>query len=64
MRHANCKQRAGFFSWRTLAIILAGGFIAQQIIFAITVDVLTDRLDEIRSIAEQQAGWVWFDLRD
>ena len=64
MRHANCKQRAGLFSWRTLAIIMVGGFAAQLITFALTVDTLTDRLDEIRSIAEMQGGWVYFDLSE
>lgn len=64
MRHANCKQRSGPFSWRTLAIILGGGFVAQLVVFGMTVDVLSARLSEIESIAAMQGGWVWFDLSE
>ena len=43
---------------------MVGGFIAQQIIFALATDTLTNRLEEIRSIAELQGGWVFFDLSE
>lgn len=50
------------FNFRNAVIVLLGLVIAQHIVYGMTINVLTDRIDEIRSIAEMQNGWVFFDL--